>query len=219
MPRKNLIRSEFFPYHVVNQVNNREWFRLPPSEMWEILSDNCFEISLICGARIHGFVMMSNHFHMIVSSPVCDLGVIMKQFSSFVTRTYNLKSGRIGHLFKGRYRWSLIDSPLYYAHALKYVYRNPVKAGLCNQVEEYPFSTLHGILGRNRLPFPVNTIASEQFPLNLVPEQTDELLRWLNTPFRNEESEIIRKAFRRKIFQIPRRRNVRKLSPLESELR
>ena len=218
MPRKNLIRSSFRPYHVVNQVNNREWFYLPPTETWEILTDQCYEISMICGARVHAFVMMSNHFHMIVSSPVCDLGVIMKQFSSFVTRTHNRKSGRIGHLFKGRYKWSLIDSPLYYAHALKYVYRNPVKAGLCDQVEEYPFSTLQAVIGKSRVTFPISTVADEQFSRSLVPANQSELIRWLNMPFRNEDSELVRKALRRKEFQFPKKEGCRVIHRLDSAL-
>ncbi len=126
----------------------------------------------------------------------------MKHFGSFATRTYNRKTGRVGHLFRGKYKWSLIDSPLYYAHAVKYVYRNPIKEGLAQKVEEYRFSTLHGILGESALPFPLFTTANEQFSINFIPQRTEELLAWLNTPYKSEDADLVRKALRRKIFQI-----------------
>ena len=128
----------------------------------------------------------------------------MQHFGSFATRSYNRRSGRIGHLFKGRYRWSLIDSALYYAHALKYLYRNPVRAGICCRVEDYPYSTLQGLLGLDRLPFPVSTAVEEQFGYDLVPEGATELVNWLNQPFKNRDDEWIRRALRRKTFEFSR---------------
>jgi len=218
MGRQNLIRTPFRPYHVVNQVNNKEWFHLPIGDVWDVLSEQCYEISEIHGARIHGFVLMSNHFHLIVSSPVSDLGIIMQHFSSFATRTYNRKSGRVGHLFRGRYKWSMIDSPLYYAHALKYIYRNPVRAGICQKVETYAYSSLQGVLHRSRLPFPVTTGVKEQFGHDLVPEKTCELVTWLNQSLKNEDNEWIRKALRRKTFEFSKYRTFESVERLENGL-
>lgn len=218
MPRRNLIRNPVYPYHVVNRANNKEWFQLPAPETWKILADECYGVSIVCGARIHAFVMMSNHFHMIVSSPELDLGEIMQHYGSSVTRAYNRKSGRNGHLFGGRYRWSLIDSPIYYAHALKYVYRNPVKAGLCDRVEDYSFSSLHGLCGKSYLPFPVSPLARETRHSGRIPDEMDSLLSWLNTPYRAEDSECIRRALRRKVFTFPVDRKTRIPSHLESGL-
>src|SRR5690606_20442105 len=101
-------------------------------------------------------VLMPNHFHMILTVPMHDLGVVMNRLMTSVSRRANLFSGRTGHLFGGPYFWSLIASFRYYGHALKYVYRNPVKGGLCERVERYPFGSLHGLLGYSHLPFPIH---------------------------------------------------------------
>ena len=217
MPRKLLYRSKVLPYHVVNQVNNREWFHLAQEDAWQLLTRECFGISLLCGAEIHAFVMMSNHFHMLVSTPHLDLGETMRCFGGSVTQSYNRRSGRVGHLFRGRYQWSLIDSPLYYAHATKYIYRNPVRAGIAKTVEEYPYSTLHGLMGHSHLSFPLY-VPPNQLSSSLVPQQSEHLLRWLNTPFKVEDQEAIRKGLRRRIFELPKVGLNRSPSPLTLNL-
>jgi REP element-mobilizing transposase RayT len=217
MPRRPLLRTHIFPYHVVNRVNNKEWFHLPLEQSWKILTDECYAISLIGGVQIHSFVMMSNHYHMMLSTPELGLDEVMQSFGCSITRTHNLKSGRSGHLFSGRYRWSVIQSSLYFAHALKYVYRNPVKAGLCNRVEDYRFSTLYGLTGRSFLPVPVDYPSDASFR-RFIPEDSVEFLEWLNTPYKSEDSENIKKALRRKIFELPRNRLTREPSHLEFEV-
>lgn len=215
MSKKHLIRTSRLPYHVVNQVNNREWFQLELQSVWKIFANELYAISLICGAKIHSFVLMSNHYHLMVSTPQMDLGKVMEYFSRSVTKTYNSKSGRRGHLFNGRYRWSLIDTPLYYAHALKYVYRNPVEAGMCERVEDHPYSSLHGLTGQSPLLFPALTEAIEVYGGSYVPEDWERMMSWLNERYEDEDSEVIRKALRRKKFELPKVRSSREPSRLE----
>jgi putative transposase len=216
MPRKNLIRSAQFPYHVTNRVNNREWFKLPLEQVWDIFARECFALTVISGARIHAFVLMSNHYHLLLSTPERDLGACMMEFGRSVTQSFNLVSGRSGHLFNGRYRWSLIGNPIYYAHALKYVYRNPVKAGIVSGVEEYAYSTLHGALGLSKLPFPIWE-PGEGAGDELLPASLYDSLSWLNRPFRTEHQDAIRKALNRKEFTFPKSGPNRK-APYELEL-
>lgn len=206
MPRRTLIRSATHPYHVVNQVNNREWFHLPKTEVWEILNHKCLNITQSCGAQIHALVMMSNHYHMILSCPQSDLGEVMWEFGRSVVRTYNNSSGRKGHLFIGRYKWSLVCTANYYSCALKYVFRNPVRAGICENVEDYPFSSLLDV-SQCGLGFPIAS-PSERL-LRDLPKDPQTFLRWLNTPFQSEDSERIRKGLRRRIFKLPRDYNGR----------
>lgn len=124
-------------------------------------------------------------------------------FMRSITRTLNLESGRSGRVFGSRYHWTLIDSEIYFAHALKYAYRNPVRAGICQRVEEYPYSTLHGLLGCRRLGFPID------FPFQLdgyihIPPETEDQLDWLNRPFRVEQQAAIQKALKRTRFEPPK---------------
>src|SRR4051812_21996239 len=110
MPRKSLIRSDRLPYHVTARANNREAFHLPMEVVWRVFECQCFEISVLFGARIHSFVLMNNHFHMLISTPHEDLGEVMMHFMRSGTRLLNLISGRSGRVFGARYFWSLIEN-------------------------------------------------------------------------------------------------------------
>jgi len=203
MPRKNLVRSKVLPYHVVNRVNNREWFKLPLSTVWGIFSEACWESHFLHGPKFHALVLMSNHFHLLLSTPEDDLGVVMRHLLGSVTRLCNRNSGREGHVFNGPYKRTLVNSSRYYAHALKYVYRNPVKAGIVTRVEDYEFGTLHSMLGLARLPFPMSHPADGAGDA-LLPEVPADQLPWLNTPFKREQDDAIGKALRRSVFELPK---------------
>ena len=168
--------------------------------MWEITRNECFFLSLIYQVEFHAVVLMPNHFHLLMTVPEHDLGKVMNEFMKSVSRTVNLKSGRSGHLFGGSYYWSLIRDTRYFGHALKYVYRNPVKASLCERVEDHPYSTLFGVIGLDFLSFPLHftRVGMEiGLPLNHV----EELLDWLNKPFPKEAETLIQKGLRKRVFE------------------
>jgi REP element-mobilizing transposase RayT len=217
MPRKNLIRSRIFPYHVVNQCNNREWFQLPPPKTWEIMNHACLEATILCGAKIHSFVLMANHFHMMISTPEMDLGETMAFFAGTSTRLFNEASGRCGHLYRGPYKWSLVGRPLYYSYATKYIYRNPVRAGICSRPENHEFSTLSGMVGYSPLGFPLHRPLVPELEFFLpMHDAPNDWIDWLNIPFANEEEESIRKALRRKEFEISRNSSTGYRNPLKA---
>jgi hypothetical protein len=114
----------------------------------------------------------------------------------------------------GPYHWSLIGNSRYFGHALKYVYRNPVRAKICQRVEDYPYSSLHGLLGRSQLLFPIH-YTRVGMELALPSMDAFEQLYWLNQPFPVEVQELIQKGLRRKIFEnIMDRKTGRQSEPL-----
>jgi REP element-mobilizing transposase RayT len=186
--------------------------------MWEIIGSECLNLNLVYGVQFHSLVLMPNHFHMLVTTPQHDLGASMQVFLSYVTRTSNLISGRSGHLFGGRYHWTLINNTRYFGNVYKYVYRNPVRANLCVTVENYPYSTLHGQVGLSPLPFPLyeTRVGME---INLASLEVHEQLKWLNSPFPKEEEELIRRGLRKRILdRIVDKRTRKPVSNLEQLL-
>src|SRR5581483_5588273 len=103
MARKNLYRSSVHPYHVTARSNNGEWFYIPTLEAWNIFVECAFAISVAYGAKIHAFVLMSNHFHLLVSTPDSNLDDVMQYFLREAGKLINLKAKRINHIFGGRY--------------------------------------------------------------------------------------------------------------------
>lgn len=104
-------------------------------------------------------------------------------------------SGRINHVYGARYHKSLIRNDLYFSHAYKYVYRNPVEAEICSDVRDYPFSTLNGLVGLSKIIVPLEC---DDLLFN-SPEQT---LAWLNTAPDESDVEIIRRALKKAEFSI-----------------
>src|SRR3989338_8637138 len=103
MARKPLVRTNLFPYHVVNRTIDHEFFKLPMLEVWEMFSTSCFEATLVNGARFHAVVLMSNHFHIMLSTTTHDLGQVMSRLEGALAQTPNPKTRPHGHLFFCRF--------------------------------------------------------------------------------------------------------------------
>jgi hypothetical protein len=158
---------------------------------------------------------MSNHFHLIASSTDGNIDVPMRYLLREVSRRVNSSTGRINHLFGGPYKWSLITNTTYFLHCLKYVYRNPIRAGICNKVEDYAFSTV--LAHQNPQLF--------QIPLHHWKWSGDwvkwgnfkTVLDWLNTDYPVGLSDYLKKGLRYSSFYFPKNRNTRKVPIYFSE--
>ena len=199
-----------FPYHVGGRCINRDWFRLPMESVWQIFEDYLYLSHLRDGLQVHAFVLMTNHFHLIASTPQSDLGKCMQYFLTNVSREITRMSGRINQTFGGPYHPSSIVSPNYYLHAYKYVYRNPVEAGLSERVEDYPFSTIAGLLGKRRMAVPM--LEDSTLVTNF-----EGTLEWLNEGYRVGHREQVRKALRKPEFELSLERGSRRRSELVAQ--
>jgi hypothetical protein len=123
----------------------------------------------------------------------------MNDFMSNLTKVCNRLTKRSGHVFGGPHHRSIIENSRYYGHAFKYVYRNPVKAKLCELVEEYQYSTIHGLLGQSPLTFPIFHARSE-IAISIPGLEPYDLIPWLNKPFPKEAEALIQAGLRRKTF-------------------
>lgn len=199
MPRPILIRSKNLPYHIRARSNNKEWFHLPLKKVWEIFLENWEETIANYQISLHAFVLMANHIHAIVSTPNQNLDAGMHHLLRETSRDINKSSSRINHVFGGPYKWSLIGNKRYYEHALRYVYQNPVKAGVCNRVEEYPYSTIGYFHSKATYPFELSeSVFDRQSVMDL---SYSEKLEWLNEKYTKEENDNIRKALRHSEFR------------------
>jgi REP element-mobilizing transposase RayT len=200
MPRKALEVSTLLPYHVTARTNNRAAFPLKHAILWDLFTEECLFVHMVHQAEFQAVVLMPNHFHLILTTPNGNLGSVMNELMKSVSRRVNQLSGRSGHLWGGPYHWSMIGESRYFGHALKYVHRNPVKAGLCDRVEAYPFGTIRGLVGESHLPVP---LFETRLGLEVALPSLDpvEQLPWLNTPFPIEVQSKIQLGLRKKIFR------------------
>ena len=83
---------------------------------------------------------------------------------------FNRKYSRVGHLFQDRFKSESIDTDAYLLMALRYIHRNPVKAGLCARAEEYRRSSMNEYLS----PTPQALTDTELIPDMMTREQPQE---------------------------------------------
>lgn len=209
MPRKPLIRTEQYPYHITARSNNKEWFYIPQIEFWNILIDILSLDPVANKIRVHALVLMSNHIHLIASSNDGQIDEPMRYLLREVCREVNRTADRINHLFGGPYKWSLITNTSYFLHCLKYVYRNPVEAGICKKVQDYPFSTVNAHRNPAILPFPVHHWKWSGDWIKWG--NFDSILDWMNTGYPFGFADYLRKGLKHSRFQIPKNRNTNKI--------
>jgi REP element-mobilizing transposase RayT len=94
MPRKTLIRSSEHPYHISARCINKDWFRLPIEDIWKIFEDYLCHVSHVYDLRIHSFVLMSNHFHLLASTPQGNIDKVMNYLMREVSRNITRESGQ-----------------------------------------------------------------------------------------------------------------------------
>ncbi|MCR9204496.1 MAG: transposase [Halobacteriovoraceae bacterium] len=201
MPRKHLIRTSEFPYHIVSRSRNKDWYDLPMDLMWEISMDSFVSTLQKFPAKVHAFVLMSNHYHLLVSTPDANIDKFMFEFNRSFSDKVRAYSKRINQIFGGRYRWSLVKDYRYLSTVYRYIYRNPIDAGLVEQVEEYSYSTLRVM----DIPFIIHDLLDEPFSIQI---------KFFNeSPYENERA-LIRKGMKKGIFSPPINRSNRKIEDL-----
>ncbi len=77
--------------------------------------------------RLYLFVCMTNHFHLVFETPEANCSKFMQSLSTAYTVYYNLRHGRHGHLFDGRYKAKLVDGDDYLLSLSRYVHLNPIQ--------------------------------------------------------------------------------------------
>lgn len=142
MPRRKLIKYKDGVYHVNAKTNNGEWFPIPLKDCWNIYGFFLNKMSEKYKIRIHAFTLMSNHFHLLCSTPEENLNSAMNYFMTATSKGINYAAGRKNHLYGSKYYWNHASDCVGYAVLYKYVLRNPVRANLCKSIAHYPWTTL-----------------------------------------------------------------------------
>src|ERR1035438_4875458 len=82
------------------------------------------------GWRIHAWVMMNNHYHLLLETPEANLVAGMKWLQGTYTQRFHYRHHGCGHLFQGRYKAAPVDGSGYFGVVSTYIHLNPARAGL-----------------------------------------------------------------------------------------
>ena len=102
--------------------------------------------------RLFAFVLMGNHFHLVVRRDGSPLGHVMKRVLAGYGVAFNLRHRRSGHLFENRYKAVLCQEDAYLLQLVRYVHLNPVRAKMVSDPGAYLWSSHLYYLRRKEAP-------------------------------------------------------------------
>ena len=179
MPRSARIKSNTGIYHVMLRGINRQQIFYDDEDY------GCFLSKLkvykeISHYQIYAYCLMGNHVHILIKVADEPLETIFRRVSTAYVYWYNLKYQRTGHLFHDRYRSEAVEDDKYFLTVLRYILRNPVKAGMCSSPSEYEYSSFREYAGQKQgitdIDFAVQMTGREELLSFINQENEDQCL-------------------------------------------
>jgi putative transposase len=126
-------------YHVINRGVERRWIFGDVDDYSSFLG-SYRRVVRAFGWTVYAYVLMPNHFHIVVVTELEKLSKGMHRLSFRYAEAFNAKYERTGHLFQGRFKAFSLDEEDDLGRVCAYVYDNPVRVGLCDAGGAYPWA-------------------------------------------------------------------------------
>ncbi len=140
MPRQARKKSSSGIYHVMLRgINKQQIFEDEEDSekfLWVLK-----ETKAVSEYRLFAYCLMGNHIHLLIKEEKEPLEQIFKRIGGKFVYWYNIKYQRVGHLFQDRFKSEPVEDDSYFFTVLRYIHQNPTKAGLCENIEDYKFSS------------------------------------------------------------------------------
>ena len=147
MARQSRLSLPGHPHHVIQRGNNRQAIFSSNADR-EFLLALLVENSKKFHVALHAYLLMENHFHLLLTPSTGDgLAQMMQAVGRRYVRYYNDLTHRSGTLWEGRYRSTVLQTETYLLKCMAYLDLNPVRAGLVALPIEYPWSSFGHYVG------------------------------------------------------------------------
>ncbi len=146
MPRRPRVQFAGGIYHVTSRGNRKQPIFLEPD-------DHRFHVWCLDQAvmrfewRVHSWVHMTNHFHMLVTTPKATLSQGMHWMNGLYAQVFNDRHALTGHLFQDRFHSVVVEDQSHLLEASRYDLLNPVRAGLCDHPLAWRWSSCRATVG------------------------------------------------------------------------
>ena len=149
MARQPRLALPGYPHHVIQRGNNRQPIVLDEADR-RMLYSLWLEESQRHKVAVNAYVLLDNHFHMLLTPPSDEaMSLMMQSVGRSYVRYFNKRHNRSGTLWEGRYKSSLIDSEGYLLTCMAYIDLNPVRAGLAESAEDFSWSSYKHLAGQS----------------------------------------------------------------------
>lgn len=127
-------------YHVLSRGNGRQDIFLGDNDR-RLFVDLLAELSERFNLEIYAYVLMGNHYHLLLKTIDANLSKAMQWFGTTYTCKFNLSNQTGGHLFQGRFKSIIVENDAYLLRLSCYIHRNPLRAGIAQRLADYPWSS------------------------------------------------------------------------------
>ena len=127
-------------YHVISRGNGRQNIFITDRDRQAFVK-LLREVSDHYAIDIHAYVLMNNHYHLLLMTREANLSRAMQWFGTTYTRRFHMHNHTSGHLFQGRFKSLLVENDAYLLQLSCYIHRNPLRAGMVERLADYPWSS------------------------------------------------------------------------------
>jgi REP element-mobilizing transposase RayT len=120
-------------YHVTARGNERRTIFRTDGDRRRFL-EKLEHLAGVHHVEVYAFVLMGNHYHLVLFTPRGNLSRFLQQFNTSYTAYFNRRHSRTGHLFAGRYKAKLVEGGDYLLRLTRYIHLNPVKVQDCREL-------------------------------------------------------------------------------------
>ncbi len=152
------------------------------------------QTSELFNIRVSAYCFMPNHYHLLVQTPAKNLARCMRHLNGVYTQKYNVRYASDGTLFRGRYKSILVEEDEYLLHLVRYIHRNPLKAGIVKKMAHYPWSSHMGYVSNAKKWDWLH----KRFILSMLSSNKDQQKRRYKLFVSQEDTEEIRQVFENK---------------------
>jgi putative transposase len=127
-------------YHVMNRGRRGELIYHDAQDYQQFI-DLLKETNTMWNMKIAAYCLMKNHYHLLLQTPQANLDRCMRHINGLYTQRFNRRHQVDGQLFRGRYKAILVDADSYLLEVVRYIHRNPVRAGIVKHPQDYRWSS------------------------------------------------------------------------------
>lgn len=151
MARSWRIEYEGAFYHLLSRGNERRDIFIDDDDRHMFL-DAVGEMAERFAIDIFAYVLMGNHYHLLVRTQRPNLTRAMQWFGATYTSRFNYRHSRSGHLFQGRYKSIIVQNDAYLMQLSCYIHRNPLRAGFVKRLADYHWSSYRAYAYGKQVP-------------------------------------------------------------------
>ena len=132
-------------YHITSRGDRREDIFLSDEDRLLFL-DTYSKVADRFGWICYAYCLMTNHYHLVIETPLPNLSLGMAQLNGVYTQKFNRKHHKVGHVFQGRFKAILVERNTYLLELLRYVVLNPVRAKMSSLLGSGPGAAIVQLL-------------------------------------------------------------------------